>query len=443
MGIQKAVAGVLSLGLSLGGAWAAGQERDSMTATMKRMCQSYVEGFLSPATDLVYGKRLNGPRGLAVLEPPEEIAKEHYKGKYKPYGYGAGIEDVAYHNGTLLFALCGAFDATAEQYFADLARRIFKGMKRIGTVSPVPGFVARGPHPDGRSYYRDSSVDQHSLYVCGLWRYFRSPIASDAEKAFIRDSLSKVARRMERNKWVLLVEDDSRGAHAGGDWSVKGGTQSVILLSALAAVADVTGDAHWREEYARYSREAEGVRWKCIGTPPTRLPRYTLFSNQAAFRMATLARLEQGAASKAIVQGRLRRMATDMLDCNFFTHWRHLDWIGERPDDEVSVYLAPLGWRVDSEATVLELWSKYDQKLRSPALASDGERRSYEAICVRTPMVVAHVALLSADPGLARRIHPFVRELFERIDFSRIHSGWTYNYAVVLGLLDLAAERRR
>ena len=439
----SAVAAILA-GWLLPCAAAAAGKGETMTATMKRVCERYVEGFLHPATDLVYGKRLNGPRGIAVLEPPEEIARERYQGEVKPYGYGAGIEDVAYQNGILLFALCEALEATQEPYFASLARRLFRGMRRIGTVSPVPGFVARGPHPDGKSYYRDSSVDQHSLYVCGLWRYGRSPIPSESDRAFIRDSLDNVAKRMERNRWVLRVEDGSRPAHAGGgSWLGRGPSQCVILLSVLGAVADATGSDHWRQEYRRLSGEDGGVRWRRMAQPETRLPRYTLFSNQSAFRMAVLARLEGDAARRAAVQGRLARMARDMLSCNVFTHWRRLDWIGERPEAEVNAYLRPLGYAVDSEATVLDLWRKYDPKLRSSALPSDGERRSYEALCVRAPLVAWQTALLAGEPALAAQVAPRVREVLERVDFDRVHSGWTYNYAVVLGLLGLAAEARR
>jgi len=165
----------------------------------------YMDGFCHSNTNLMYGQRLNGPNGIAVFESPEQIAKEQVKGKYMPYGYGSGIQDPGLLNGMFLFALCDAFDATEDPYLADLARRIFKGLKLVGTISPVSGFVPRGPHPDGKSYYRDSSLDQHSLFVCGLWRYYHSPIANDEEKTFIRDALHKFAKRMEKNGWTLMV----------------------------------------------------------------------------------------------------------------------------------------------------------------------------------------------------------------------------------------------
>jgi len=125
------------------------------------LCRGYTEGFVSPATDLAYGKRLNGPRGIAVLEKPEEVAQGRVQGEHRPWGYGSGIEDPAYQTGMLLFALCDAEETTGDVYFAELARRVFRGLKRMSTISPVEGFVPRGPHPaDGKSYYRDSSLNR-------------------------------------------------------------------------------------------------------------------------------------------------------------------------------------------------------------------------------------------------------------------------------------------
>ena len=433
---------LVAVWLLLLSAHAPAQEKDERLAAVKKMCDTYVECFLSPATDLVYGKKLNGPKGIAVLESPEEIAKEHFGGKYLPYGYGAGIEDVALMNGYLLFALCDVYDATGDAYFADLARRIFKGMKRIGTISPVPGFVPRGPHPDGKSYYRDSSLDQHSLYVCALWRYYRSSIASDEEKAFIRESLDQFAKRMEKNKWTLMVEDDSRVAHVGWCWLRMSPDNAVIILSMLGAVQDVTGDAHWRAEYERLGNEENGKRWKLIARYPTHLPRYTLFSNQSAYRAETLARVEKDPQRKAVVKARLQHKAKDMLTCNFFTHWRRLDWIGDIPDADVDMFLKPLGYTVTSQATVFDLWQKYDPKLRAPRLA-DRRWRSYIGIGLRAPFIAWQTAFLSGDAALTGQIDPCIAQTPQKIDLGLNSSGWTANDAVVACLLDLAAQAKR
>jgi hypothetical protein len=237
-----------------------------------------------------------------------------------------------------------------------------------------------------------------------------------------------------------MVEDNSRVAHAGGDWLPIGSYSAPILLSMLAAVQDITDDEHWREEYGKYSNEDNGQRWKLVCAETKQLPRYTMFSNQAAFRLATLARIENNLVRKKIAKRRLSNMAEDMLTCNFFTHWRHLDWIGELSDKEINTYLEPIGFSIDSEATVFDLWKKYDPELRSPGPAANQFGRSYEPMCACIPMVVWQVALLSEVSEYMDRVDPFAQEVFERMDFNRVKSGWTFNYAVVLGLLSLAAQ---
>jgi len=414
------------------------EERDRLKA-VKELCRMYIDGFCHPNTNLVYGQRLNGPKGIAVLESPEQIAKEQVDGKYMPYGYGSGIQDPGLLNGMFLFALCDAHEATGDPYFADLARRIFKGLKLVGTISPVPGFVPRGPHPDGKSYYRDSSLDQHSLFVCGLWRYYRSQIANDDEKAFIRDALHKFAKRMERNGWTLMVEDGSRVAHVGWRWLSMTPLNAEIMLSMVGAVQDVTSDEHWNQEYEKFSNEADAKRWALLEQEDTRLPRYTLYSVQNDFRLITLARLERNPERKAIAQRRVQRCAQDMLTCNFFTHWRRLDWIGNRPKPVVNEFLKPLGLSVDRTATVFDLWNAFDPEWRSPKL-SDGTRPWGHGMGLQIPMMAWQIALLSGDPELARQAHAQISEVHRKIDFNRTHSGWTFNYAVVLALLDLASK---
>jgi len=415
--------------------------RPQRVSAAKNLCQRYVHSFGSNETDLVYHFRLDTPKGRASFESAEAVAKDYVRGIYKPWGYGAGFEDVAYHNGTLLFALCEAFDATGEPYFAELARRIFAGMKRIGTLSPAAGFVPRGPHPNGKSYYRDSSLDQHTLYVCGLWRYYHSNIADADQKAFIRGSLDAIAKRMERNKWFVLVENDSRRAHAGGgDWH----RSDHLLLFMLAAVKDVTGSEHWQAEYDKYSNEKDGWRWQRLAQPiPDKLPRYTFFNNQEAFRLTVLARVEEDPVRKRIAVNRLRRKAADMFDGNFFTHWRRLDWIGDgKTDAYADLFLKPLGYTTESTANIFDLWAKYDPN-RRPMKLPDGMYRSYLGPTVTVPLMSWQIAMLSGDIDLCRRVSAQIPELCRRMDPDQLSSGWSWNYATVLALLDVARHKVR
>lgn len=409
---------------------------------VKSLCRGYTEGFVHPATDLAYGKRINGPRGIDVLESPAEIAQQRACGRYLPWGYGAGIEDLAYQNGMLLFALCDVEQATGDAFFADMARSAFRGLRGMSTLSKVEGFVPRGPHPDGKSYYRDSSLDQHSLYVCGLWRYYRSRLASDADRQWIREMIIKVVRRMEKNHWSILSEDDSVAAHAGGNMLTMEPTTAALLFMMLAAAHDVTGDPHWKEAYDQFSREDNERRWKLLARKIDRQrkpdsPRWNMFYNQDALRTETLRRIETDDARKAVLRERLVNMTEDMLASSYFRIWRSLlggdSWQAAATKEAANAYLEPLGLTVDSEVTVMDLWRKFDAN-KTP----QNRRIRYESLTLGTPAMVWQVALLSGDPKLQSQVMPVVDEMLGRVDFSTIGSGWSYNYALLAVLWRLA-----
>jgi len=437
--MRKASSVVLACLLSL----TTGARAESPSADrVESVLHEYVEGFFSPATDLAYGIRINGPRGIEVLESPAEIAAHRVKGEVRPWGYGAGIEDVAYQNGMLLFALCDAEEATGNAYFAELARRIFRGMQRIGTLSPVPGFVPRGPHPDGKSYYRDSSRDQHSLFVCGLWRYARSRLASPAEKDWIREAILKVVRRLEKNGWSILSEDDSVEAHAGGSVLSNSSADAAFLLLMLATAYDLSGDAHWQSLYGQFGQEKDGLRWKLLDEEidRTQLGRWDLFSNQDAFRTETLRRATANADHKAILRRRVVRMADDMLTSAYFLSWRRQPWTTPPDDAEANAMLKPLGLTVDSKATVMDLWQKAGVPANSPDVPGRMRHR-YDYMTMTSPFEAWQVALLSQSPERVQQARTGVCEMLQRVDFGSLNSGWSSNYAMTAALWALVPTR--
>lgn len=411
----------------------------------KALCRSYSEGFVSPATDLAYGKRINGPKGIAALESIEGVRARAVRGEFRPWGYGSGIEDLAYQNGMLLFALCDAEEATGDAMFADMARRAFKGLKLMSTLSPVEGFVPRGPHPgDGKTYYPDSSLDQHSLYVAGLWRYARSRLSTDEDRTWVREMVVKVLRRLEGQGWSFQTEDGSTASHAGGSMLKMDSTRAVLLLMMLGAARDLTGDAHWQEAYERFGAEEDGRRWALLAKKidrkkEPRWPRWTLFNNQDALRTETLRRIEPDAGRKDVLRGRIADTAADMLAMPYFSTWRRLDWIGDEPanaaeeDAAANAYLKPLGLTVESGATIMDLWKGYDLN-EAPVSVIGTRRNRYEPILLATPAMVWQVALLSHEAGLIAKVQPAIREMLGRVDFGRIGSGWAYNYAVLAAL---------
>jgi len=423
--------------LSLGFYGNCAEQEDRLMDLVKQTCEAYVEGFGSAATGLCYHHRLNGPKGLGALASPEEIARGQVHGKNMPHGYGSGIQDVALENGQFLFALCDAVEATHDPQLAALARRIFSGMKRVARLSPVRGFVPRGPHPDGKSYYRDSSRDQHCAFVEAMWRYARGPLATDADRLFIAEVLGDVAARLEANDWVIKVEDGSRMAHVGFGWRQHTMVGAVSLLMVCGAAADLTGDSHWRELYDEMGREADGVRWRLLDPRESpKWPPFTLYSNQFAQSLAVLEQVEPDPARKAQIRGYLRAMAERALRTNVFdkTCWRRLDWAGGLNDAAAERLLQTFGLSLFRPATVRDLFRAFDPSFMT--LHSAQRRRIANKLLFGIPTVAFHMALLSRDPELVWAVRPDVIAMVRIMrDFGAFYDrGENFNRAVVLGL---------
>jgi len=417
-----------------------------MIDAVKKLCKDYYEGFGCDATNLVYHIRLNTPKGIAVLSSPEEIAQRMVRGKPMPYGYGSGIQDVPLENGHFLFALCDAYDATADDYFADMAKKIFRGMKLVATVSPVAGFVPRGPHPDGKSYYPNSSRDQHAAFVEAMWRFYRSPLSTAEDRTFIAEKLDAVARRMERNGWKIMVEDGSEMAHVGFCWLQRTSVGALTLLSVLAEVYDATRDEHWRELYEQFSKEDGGFRWKELLHPNNvdNWPPLTLYSNQFAVGLAALARIERDASRREQLQQFLKRLAERALESNVFDerYWRRLDWADAWSEEETERNLELVGLSLRKKATVFDLYRAFNPE----HWASKNWRQKGIAgkLCFGLPTVAFHIALLSGDERLIDEVTPCVEDMVRKmLEHGHLYTvGEDFNRAVVLGL-HLIAERHR
>jgi len=414
---------------------------------VRELCQTYLAGFGSDATQLVYHHRLDGPRGVAVLASPDEIAAGMVRGQAVPYGYGSGIQDVALENGQLLFALVEAHEATGDRQLAETARWIFAGLTRAATVSPESGFVPRGPHPDGKSYYGDSSRDQHAAMAEALWRYGRSTLATQTDRRFVRCELDEMARRMESNGWKILVEDRSRVAHVGWGWTQMTSIGSITLLSFLSLVGEATEDPHWRELYNEFSAEQNGRRWREFLDPSAAdsWKPFTLYSSQFLQSLDVLRRTEPSPARREQIARLMSRLARRSLVSNVFdsAYWRRLDWAGDAMDAEIEPRLARLGLSLERPQSVEQLFAAFDPACWRPGYRGDSHTAS--KLLFGIPTAAFHKVLLSQDDELIARVRPHVVRM---VDMMREHGGdyevgENYNRAVVLGLLMLAWDARR
>ncbi len=178
------------------------------------------------------------------------------------YGYGTGMEDCMISAGVMMTMIIDRYTVTKEESLRDRAHDVFQGIRLCATAHGESGFLARGVcHEDLKSVYINSSRDQYTHAVHGLWRYARSPLCSDKTKIEIGSILTGIADRMARN---VTAENDYDSLRADGTrdtrgisrmWNVKG-HEAARLPMIYAAAWDVTGNPDYRQRWRDYIVEA-------------------------------------------------------------------------------------------------------------------------------------------------------------------------------------------
>lgn len=237
-------------------------------------------------------------REQAHLPTAEEVKRQYPN----PCGYSTGMEDGAILGGAMLSLLCDRFAATRDESLRHKAANVFAGLYRCATVHGVRGFVARNVCPeDARSTYINSSRDQVTHFVHGLWQYYRSPLPDEATKQQIRVILGDVAERMIT---FVTPENDYDFCRADGTrcplgicrmWKVQA-HEAARLPMIYAAAWDVTREEHYREQWRHYVAEAI----EQSANPDEHKPAYALLQMQCSLEL--LHELEPDVALKAAIQ---------------------------------------------------------------------------------------------------------------------------------------------
>ncbi len=243
-------------------------------------------------------------REQAHLPTPEEVRRQFPN----PCGYSTGMEDGAILGGAMLSVLCDRFAVTQEEGLRSRAKEVFAGLHRCATVHGVRGFVARNVCPgDSRSVYLNSSRDQVTHFVHGLWQYYRSPLPDDSTKQQIRGLLADVAERMIA---TVTPENDFDFLRADGVrcplgicrmWNVQA-HEAARLPMIYAAAWDVTREERYRLAWRQYVAEAIAQS----ASPGEHKPAYALLQMQCSLEL--LHALEPEPALKAEIGERMRHV---------------------------------------------------------------------------------------------------------------------------------------
>ncbi len=219
----------------------------------------------------------------AHLPTAEEVRRQYPN----PCGYSTGMEDGAILGGAMLSVLCDRFEVTKDESLREKAANVFAGLRRCVAVHGVKGFVARNVCPeDGRSTYINSSRDQVTHFVHGLWQYFHSALCDEVTKVQIRVILSDVAERMIK---FVTPENDYDFCRADGTrcplgicrmWKVQA-HEAARLPMVYAAAWDVTKNERYRAEWRKYAAEAIAQS----ASPVENKPAYALLQMQCSLEL--------------------------------------------------------------------------------------------------------------------------------------------------------------
>ena len=257
----------------------------SLAAGVDRAWRATWSRFYLPKTNLFYDylSSYEPGRELAHLPTAAEVARQYPN----ECGYGTGMEDCMISAGVMLSLIVDRYAVTSDETLRERANAVFRGIHLCATVHGAPGFLARGVCvEDGKSIYANSSRDQYTHAVHGLWLYLHSPLCDPATKRTIGEVLSAIADRMTRN---VTPENDYDSLRADGTrdtrgisrmWNVKG-HEAARLPMIYAAAWDATGKQEYFDLYRKYLAPAVQQSFVVEEWQPT----YALLQMQASLEL--------------------------------------------------------------------------------------------------------------------------------------------------------------
>lgn len=264
-------------------------------------CQAILRAqFRQPETGLLYTYVDAYEAGRVNLPTPEQVAADVPNAN----GWTTPIEDSTLATARYVDTLLAQYAVTRDRAAADRARRAVEGLVALWERSERDSFVPRGVLPGG-AYYRETSIDQLSLWLLALWRFHRSPVATPADRARLERVVGAFVTSLERDGWAFRREDGA--VTSWGDLLGEGSPprSRLVLLAVLAAAYDLTGSDRWRERYREFhgTDPLGGVRDELGAKPPW-------VTAQTAWLVDALLAIEAPGTDRE----RLRTLSRDLAD---------------------------------------------------------------------------------------------------------------------------------
>ncbi len=295
-------------------------------------------------TGIVFDYRTStAPDGaFAHLPTPKEVQAQ----VPNPCGWDTGMENGAIFVGLLLDAIANRYKVTKDESLHVYAEKILKGLRLLTSVSGVRGFLARDVHPDGKSFYFESSRDQYTFAVYGMWSYLKCPLCTDEERTFLTDTLVAFAEYAEKcvtpeNDYHLLRADGGRTMVCKMLYSAPHEWTRLPMIYLVAY--KVSGNTHWLEKY-------EEIRKICIDSSFTMKEKCGAMDQMQA-SLAVLYELEEEEPYRSQYEQLAKRCAewTEKETANSLAYLEEAKTKGWKFDAPTAL------WR-NAEMTYLHFW---------------------------------------------------------------------------------------
>jgi len=246
----------LAVAISIGWLHAADVTLPSMSE-MLALKDRFFATAVHPETHLIYGRvNLDDPDHWknVVFASPDSIRETTNTDREVP-----NISNCAFAGGLFLGQLIDIYAVTHDKAVPAQARTVFEGLRSLSHASQRKGFIARClvPGDPSKAHFLNSSVDQYTFFVYGLYKYFHSPISSESERAEMREIMRDICAMIEHDGTIL-------GTNGAPGWvsdiEAIRSDRSSRMLEVFLVGYDFTRDPHWREVYLERVREASYAR---------------------------------------------------------------------------------------------------------------------------------------------------------------------------------------
>lgn len=353
---------------------------------------------------------INPRTGLPVLPTTDEVLRCIPN----TAGWQTPIEDCCVCAGTYVTAMLLRYEGNPTGENEAAVRAVFHTLRTLGSCGRRRGFIARGLLPDGLAYYPDTSVDQYTMFIYGLWRYYHSGVATEEEKRWISSKLHDICYQFEEDEFY--IQNDAGSAATFGDINAMVYGRVERVLQPFAVGWQITGDEHLHDVYEQLKAEQQGRRLEILRTevPPGK-GHFCLYAHtQTQIALGCLLDIEPDADTRAIYSLAMRRIG------EVSKQW--IEGYREFPDLQFPQQWE-MDWRADwNNRRTDNIWNFYRQLFeKQPFLTYNGRT-------IREPSEAMLNMLLTDDTELHRQAAQHFQQMMETVNWDNLWIADDANY---------------